>query len=232
MTLSPSTPLIVALLRHTDLRPQVDHISGHVSRDDRSAGANPAELAALETALRIADAWGGRVLAVAAGSEAAEATLREASAVGASVLRVPWPSRRAADQDAWIASLAADGRSLAQALVAAIRTVGEPDLILCGDRSTDRGTGAIPAYIAHELGPAPALALVSLTVDGLGSRAQPRLVGRGRAGPCRSPPAACCGDAVRTATLAHPPSLRPPGPAANSRSTGQRIRTAAGRYRR
>ena len=178
--MSTSTPLIVALLRHTDLRPQVDHISGHVSRDDRSAGANPAELAALETALRIADAWGGRVLAVAAGSEAAEATLREASAVGASVLRVPWPSRRVADQDAWIASLAADGRSLAQALVAAIRTVGEPDLILCGDRSTDRGTGAIPAYIAHELGAAQALGLVSLTVDGLLLRAQRRLDGGSR----------------------------------------------------
>ena len=42
------TPLIVALLRHTDLRPQVDPITGHISRDERSAGANPAELAALE----------------------------------------------------------------------------------------------------------------------------------------------------------------------------------------
>ena len=56
--MSAGTALIVALLRHTDLRPEVDQLSGHVSRDDRSAGANPAELAALETALRIADAWG------------------------------------------------------------------------------------------------------------------------------------------------------------------------------
>src|ERR1019366_4101549 len=138
--MTDSVPLVVALLRHTDLRPSVDQISGHVSRDDRSAGANPAELAALETALRIADAWGGRgsavtagpgggggtprgaagrVLAVTAGPVAAEATLREARAVGASVLRVPWPSRGAADQDALIADLANDGRLLAQALVAA-----------------------------------------------------------------------------------------------------------------
>lgn len=170
-------PLIVALLRHTDLRPQVDQISGHISRDERSAGANPAELAALETALRIADAWGGHVLAVTAGSVAAEATLREARAVGASVLRVPWPSRGAADQDAWVTSLANDGRWLAQALVAAIRTVGEPDLVLCGDRSTDRGTGAIPAYVAHELGAAQALGLVSVSVEGSGLRAQRRLDG-------------------------------------------------------
>lgn len=175
MTAGP--PLIVALLRHTDLRPEIDPFSGHVSRDDRSAGANPAELAALETALRIADAWGGRVLAVTAGPVTAEATLREACAVGASVLRVPWPSRGPADEDAWIADLADDGRSLAKALVASIRTVGEPDLVLCGDRSADRGTGAIPAFVAHELGAAQALGLVSVSVEGSGLRAQRRLDG-------------------------------------------------------
>ena len=184
-------PLIVALLRHTDLRPQVDQISGHISRDDRSAGANPAELAALETALRIADSWGGHVLAVTAGSVAAEATLREARAVGASVLRVPWPSRGAADQDAWITSLASDGRWLAHALVAAIRAVGEPDLVLCGDRSADRGTGAIPAYVAHELGAAQALGLVSVSVEGSGLRAHRRLDG-GRREVLRVPRPAVC----------------------------------------
>jgi electron transfer flavoprotein beta subunit len=183
--------LVVALLRHTDLRPAVDPITGHISRDERSAGANPAELAALETALRVAEAWGGRVLAVTAGSDAAEATLREANAVGASVLRVPWPSRKAADQDAWIASLANDGRWLAQALVAAVRTVGEPDLVLCGDRSSDRGTGAVPAYVAHELGAAQALGLVSLTVDGRELRAQRRLDG-GRREVLRVPRPAVC----------------------------------------
>jgi electron transfer flavoprotein beta subunit len=194
--MTQNVPLVVALLRHTDLRPEVDQISGHVSRDDRSAGANPAELAALETALRISDAWGGRVLAVTAGPVAAEATLREARAVGASVLRVPWPSRGAADQDAWIADLANDGRSLAQALVAAIHTVGEPDLVLCGDRSADRGTGAVPAYVAHELGAAQALGLVSVSVEGSELRAQRRLDG-GRREVLRVPrPAVCSLEAV------------------------------------
>jgi electron transfer flavoprotein beta subunit len=189
--MSAGTALIVALLRHTDLRPEVDQLSGHVSRDDRSAGANPAELAALETALRIADAWGARVLAVTAGPAAADATLREARAVGASVLRVPWPSRGVADEDAWITDLANDGRSVARALVAAIRTVGEPDLVLCGDRSADRGTGAIPAYVAHELGAAQALGLVSVTVEGPGLRAQRRLDG-GRREVLRVPRPAVC----------------------------------------
>jgi electron transfer flavoprotein beta subunit len=186
-----SVPLVVALLRHTDLRPEVDRLTGQVSRDYRSAGANPAELAALETALRIAEAWGGRVLAVTAGPVSAEETLREAHAVGASVLRVPWPRRGAADEDAWIVDLADDGRSLAEALVAAVRTVGEPDLVLCGDRSADRGTGAIPAYVAHELGAAQALGLVSLSVEGPGLRALRRLDG-GRREVLRVPRPAVC----------------------------------------
>ena len=189
--MTDSAPLIVALLRHTDLRPEVDQISGHVSRDDRSAGANPAELAGLETALRIAEAWGGQVLAVTAGPVAAEATLREARAVGASVMRVPWPARGGADQDAWIGDLANDGRCLAQALVAAIRTVCEPDLVLCGDRSADRGTGAIPAFVAHELGAAQALGLVSVSVQGSELRAQRRLDG-GRREVLRVPRPAVC----------------------------------------
>jgi electron transfer flavoprotein beta subunit len=189
--MTDSVPLIVALLRHTDLRPEVDQISGHVSLDDRSAGANPAELAALETALQIGEAWGGQVLAVTGGPAAADATLREARAVGASVLRVPWPERGSADQDAWVADLADDGRSLAQALVAAIRTVGEPDLVLCGDRSSDRGTGAIPAFVAHELGAAQALGLVSVAVDGSGLRAHRRLDG-GRREVLRVPRQAVC----------------------------------------
>jgi electron transfer flavoprotein beta subunit len=203
--MSASIPLVVALLRHTDLRPEVDRLSGRVSRDDRSAGANPAELAALETALRIADAWGGHVLAVTAGPVSAEATLREARAVGASVLRVPWPSRGAADDDAWIADLADDGHSLARALVAAIRTVGEPDLVLCGDRSADRGIGAVPAYVAHQLGAAQALGLVSVSVEGPGLRAQRRLDG-GRREVLRVPRPAVCsvegaGIRLRRATL-------------------------------
>jgi electron transfer flavoprotein beta subunit len=189
--MAAGVPLIVALLRHTDLRPRVDPLSGHVSRDDRSAGASPAELAALENALRVAEAWGGHVLAVTAGPVAAEATLREAQAVGASALRVPWPSRGPADEDAWITDLAEDGRSVAEALVAAIRTVGEPDVVLCGDRSADRGTGAVPAYVAHELGAAQALGLVSVSVEGLELRGQRRLDG-GRREVLRVPRPAVC----------------------------------------
>jgi electron transfer flavoprotein beta subunit len=39
---------------------------------------------------------------------------------------------------------------------------------VCGDRSVDRGTGALPAYLAHELGASQALGLVALAAEGPG----------------------------------------------------------------
>ena len=41
------------------------------------------------------------------------------------------------------------------AIAAAIIRWGAPSLVLCGDRSADRGTGALPAFLAHELGSRP-----------------------------------------------------------------------------
>ena len=43
--------------------------------------------------------------------------------------------------------------------------MGTPSVVLCGDRSADRGTGALPAFLAHELDAAQALGLVSLIPD-------------------------------------------------------------------
>jgi electron transfer flavoprotein beta subunit len=76
--------------------------------------------------------------------------------VGAAALRVDWP------EPEYLAGLAADEQPLAAALAAAIRPAS-PVLVLCGDRSADRGTGALPAFLAQELGVPQALGLVSLT---------------------------------------------------------------------
>jgi len=165
----PAGPLIVACLRHADPRPQVDPLTGTVRRYAHGAGPAGSELAGLELALRVAQAWHGRVLAVTAGPPAAEATLREALAVGADVLRVDWPDAE------YIADLAGDEHSLAIALASAVGG-RRPALVVCGDRSADRGTGALPAFLAHELGTAQALGLVSLQTDGsqlLGERRLP-----------------------------------------------------------
>jgi electron transfer flavoprotein beta subunit len=153
-------PLVVVCLRHAAARPDVDLLTGAVRPPVHGAGPALAELAALELGLRFAAAWRGEVLAVTAGPRAAEATLRDALAAGAAeVLRVDWPE---AD---YLDGLAADEQALAAALAGALRP-RRPALVLCGDRSADRGTGALPAFLAHELGAAQALGLVSLALPG------------------------------------------------------------------
>jgi len=179
-------PLVAVCLRVTDLRPEVDPLTGGVTRSPHGAGLSAADEAALERALTIAEAWSGRVLAVAAGPPIVDGPLRAAAALGAQVLRLAWPPAGSAHgpvpatghshgdasghgpeafgaADAYLADLAGDTQALAEALVQAIRTVGEPTLVLCGDHSPDRGTGALPAQIAHTLGAAQALGLVGLS---------------------------------------------------------------------
>jgi electron transfer flavoprotein beta subunit len=194
--------LIVALLRCTDLRAEVDPLSGSISRDPRASALSAADAAALEHALRIAEARGGRVLALTAGGLETEGPLREALSVGAEVRRVPL-------QASYLEELAADERSLAVALVAALH--GErPDLVLCGDRSADRGTGALPAFVAHELGCVQAPGLVALELDGEDLIAERRL-DFGRRERMRVPlPAVCSieGAGVRLRRASLPASLR------------------------
>jgi len=181
-------PLIAVCLRVADLRPGVDPLTGALALSAHGAALSAADEAALERALVIAEAWSAQVLAVAAGPPVADGPLRAAAALGARVLRVAWPpaadaahgpeprhaeSSRVQPRDAepfgpaadYLADVAGDTRGLAAALVTAIRTVGEPTLVLCGDHSPDRGTGALPAQLAHALGAAQALGLVAMQVD-------------------------------------------------------------------
>ncbi len=149
----------MACLRITDLRPRVDPLTGAVSRDSRGIGCSAADSAALEHAFRAADAWGGRVLVVTAGPSTVDPVLKEAQALGATVVRIPVDdigSHEYADE------LAGDERALARSIVTALSPFGPPALVLCGDRSADRGTGALPAFLAHELGACQALGLVRL----------------------------------------------------------------------
>ncbi len=157
-------PLIVACLRIVDLRPSVDPLDGAVTRDPLGVGLSPADGAALEHALRIAGSWGGRVVAVSVGPVSVEPVLREVAALGVAVVRVPADPE--SDRHRYVTELAEDEHALARTLAAAIRPFGPPDLVLCGDRSVDRGTGALPAYLAHELGASQALGLVALDVEG------------------------------------------------------------------
>ena len=149
--------LVAVFARCTDLRVEVDPLSGAVSRDARAAAFSASDAAAIEHGLRLASAWGARTLVVTAGGPECEGPLREVLALGAEVRRVP-------TRGSYLDDLAVDERALAKALVAAVG--GSPDLVLCADRSADRGTGALPAFVAHELGVVQAPGLVTLELDG------------------------------------------------------------------
>jgi electron transfer flavoprotein beta subunit len=156
-------PLVVACLRITDLRPEVDPLTGAVTRDAQGNGLSAADAAALELSLRIAGVWSGQVVALAVGPPSIHPVLRDVAALGATVLRV---SPEAVDPDrGYAAELADDEQRLARTIVASLAPYGPPDLIMCGDRSADRGTGALPAFLAHQLGAAQALGLVALSPD-------------------------------------------------------------------
>lgn len=141
---------IVVALKLVPGRPDVDPLSGAVTVDRRLAGSSAADEAALEWGLRIGERWDEPVVAVTAGPPAADVVLRRALATGVGAtarveLEDGAPSARvAAALAGLVASL--DGR-----------------LVLCGDFSTDRGSGSVPALLAHHLDAQQALGLVELT---------------------------------------------------------------------
>lgn len=139
--------MIAACLKFVDRRPEVDRLSGEVHTDTRSSGLSDADQAALEWALRLGAEWDSEVVAVTAGSAGADAVLQEAIACGASrAVRV--------DIDPEVAS---------STVAAAIGAVCEgARLFVCGDWSLDRGSGAVPAYLAALAGAPQALGLVTL----------------------------------------------------------------------
>jgi electron transfer flavoprotein beta subunit len=161
--------LIVACVAPADLLPDVDGLTGEVRVDARRADLTASDAAAVEHVLRIAQAWGGRPLVVADGPPAIDAVLVDLAALGCEVIRIgphPDTGRRvpAGPTTRSGPELAGDAETVGRRLARAILTVGTPDLVVCGDRSADRGVGAVPAYLAHHLGLEQALGLVSLTV--------------------------------------------------------------------
>ncbi|TNC28983.1 mycofactocin-associated electron transfer flavoprotein beta subunit [Amycolatopsis alkalitolerans] len=144
--------LVVAALRWSDQRAAVDPLTGEVRTDVHTSGASAADRAALEHALRIAEAFGARCLAVTVGPAEADDMLRDALSSGAhEVVRVDGPP----------ATVAEDGSATARLLLAGLPE--RPDVVVCGDHSADRGTGSTPAFLAQRLGACQALGLIELS---------------------------------------------------------------------
>ena len=159
--------LIVAAMGWSWQEAEVDPLTGAVSADRHDRGPDRADFAALEHALRLAEKWDAQVVAVSVGPAEADAMLRDALAAGAGdALRVEPAHRTSGPRPA---DLVGGGQELPAALAAALRhRYGVPDLVLCGDRSADRGTGSFPAFLAAALNAAQALGVVRMEPEGDG----------------------------------------------------------------
>ena len=154
-------PVIVAALSWSWRETEVDPLTGALRANRRDRGPSGAELAALEHALRLAERWPASVVAASVAPAEADEMLRDALAVGAGqALRVAPASSAAGPRPA---GLVGGEQESAAALAAALRQhYGVPDLVLCGDSATDRGTGSFPAFLAASLGAEQALGCVRL----------------------------------------------------------------------
>ena len=103
---------------------------------------NPYDENALEAALMIKDAQGAKVTVISAGKNLAKPVLRKSLASGADELVLL--------DDVVFEKL--DSYATAHILAAAIREIGEYDLILCGRQASDTDAGQVGSGIAVILG--------------------------------------------------------------------------------
>ncbi|MEE8194703.1 MAG: electron transfer flavoprotein subunit beta/FixA family protein [Dehalococcoidales bacterium] len=96
---------------------------------------------ALEAALRIKDAHGGRVTAISLGTGLLRDIVKKSLSMGADEL-ILLEDEAFADGDSW---------STVYALAAAIRRIGSYDLILCGRQAADWDAGQVGSGIAEML---------------------------------------------------------------------------------
>ena len=157
--------VIVAAMGWSWREAAVDPLTGGVSADPHDRGPDRADFAALEHALRLAEKWDAQVVAATVGPPDADTVLQDALAAGAAeALRV-----EPAGQSSLLrpADLVGGSQDLPTALAAALRQrYGVPDLVLCGDRSADRGTGSFPAFLAAALNTSQALGVVEMEPEG------------------------------------------------------------------
>lgn len=119
----------------------IDETTGVLKRDGAEAKMNPYDLYALETAVRIREMAGGRVIAVTMGPNQAEEMMKEAFMMGVDEAYI-FSDRKFAG---------ADVLATAYTLSQGIRAIGDFDLIVCGKQTTDGDTAQVGPAIAQYL---------------------------------------------------------------------------------
>jgi len=138
---------------------EVDWTTGIARLDPRHLVRTGSDAAACAVGRAVADALGADVVVVAVAGSASEGVLLDAAAeVGGAAVRVE------VGEDADAANPAEQWGSdvVAVALEAVARDAA---VVVCGDASGDRGSGTVPARLAHRLGVPQALCLRAVRVE-------------------------------------------------------------------
>ena len=121
---------------------EVDPVTGVLKRSGIPSKCNPYDLYAIETALDLAERFGGTVETLTMGPPQAGDVIRETVCMGA--------QRGTVLTDRKFAG--ADVLATAYTLSQGVRKCGEFDLILCGKQTTDGDTAQVGAEVAEYLG--------------------------------------------------------------------------------
>lgn len=119
-----------------------DPHTGSIRRTGIPLVANPLDRHALEEALIIKERHGGLIYAITMGPPQARKVIEDALAMGV--------DKGAILCDQLFAG--ADTLATARILSAGVRSLGDCDLILCGNDTADGATGQVPAQLAEFLG--------------------------------------------------------------------------------
>ena len=120
---------------------KVDPETNLLNRANVRSEINPPDMNALEVALNIKDEWGGRVDILSMGPIFVEGILRVGLAMGADHLYL------LSDK----AFGGADTLATTYTLAKGIEKIGDVDLVICGEESSDGATGQVPSGLAEWL---------------------------------------------------------------------------------
>lgn len=121
---------------------KIDPETNTLIREGVESIINPFDLYAIEEALRIKESYGGKVTALSMGPPQVETALREAVSMGVDEI-ILLTDRKFAGADTWATSLT---------LAAAIKKIGNYDLILFGQQAIDGDTAQVGPGVATHLG--------------------------------------------------------------------------------
>jgi len=135
--------IVVPIKQVPDMqRVRFDTEAGRVDRSSAPGVVNPADLHALEVALRIRDKSGGHVTAISMGPTQAHSALKECLARGADKA-ILLADRAFAGADTWATS---------HTLASAVKKLGQYDIVVCGEKTVDGDTGQVGPEMAEWLG--------------------------------------------------------------------------------